>query len=166
MLLIMFARLFLGVHTLFDVLTGAALAVIIMVLNWILISFSYSSDGAYLRISVLYFLLFMVVLVPWILIAEDTGPITSYGGIMLGAVIGRQMERSCIGYVPHDRGRWEVIRGLIIGWLIAGTMVAVPYLTLDPQLGMMLGGFLGAIGIFTVVPYVLMMSYKPTLSDR
>ena len=166
MLLIMFARLFLGVHTLMDVLTGVFIAIFVMLLNWVLISVSYTSDGAYFRVSAVYFLLFMAILVPWILIANDIGPITSYGEIMLGTIIGRQIEHSYIGYEPRMMDCRGVIKGLLIGWFIAGMMVAVPYLALDPQLGLMLGGFFGAIGIFTAAPFVLKKITKPALNDQ
>lgn len=148
--LVMFSRLYLGVHTELDLLAGALTAITVMIINSALISYSYRDDSSYFRITVVYLLLFIIGTTVWVLVTDYHGGLMKYGGLMLGAVIGRQIGHGTDYAKCRCLGR-TVIR-LAIGWGITALFFEIPILLFGTTVGYLVGGFLVSLNIFALSP--------------
>ncbi len=150
--LVMFSRLYLGVHTEWDLLAGALTAITVMIINSALISYSYKNDNNYFRITVVYLLLFIIGATVWMLVTDHHGGLMKYGGLMLGAIIGRQ-----IGHGIEDTKcrRFNNIAGrLSIGWIITALFFTIPILMFGTTTGYLIGGFLCSLNFFALSPAI------------
>ena len=153
MILMVFSRLFLGVHTILDVLLGALVAIAVMTVNWILIRKAY--DGHNLQVTAVYMLSFITVCTIWVLIADDLNGLMTYAGVMLGSIIGRHIENESIEFKAVSDSKSRKILSLAIGWSLTTIMFLVPYVLLGKDAGYCIGGFLAGLCIFTMVPIIL-----------
>ena len=154
---ILFSRLYLGVHTVFDLTIGLIVAVAVMAVNQILISYSYRDGGNCLRVTVIYLLSFIAAVTVWMLIADYHGGIMKYGGLFLGAVLGRQIADGFIKDHSEPRTLKEKLTRLAIGWPLALLSFAVPYLVLEHSLGYLIGGFLCSMSLYVIVPVLFLI---------
>ena len=153
---VMFSRLYLGVHTVFDLIIGLAVAAAVMAATYILVSYSYRNDGNHLRVTVLYILSFVIAITIWMLITDDRGPIMRYGGLFLGAVIGRQVGRSCLKDDRCAHTKKGDLKRLAIGWPVTVLSFAVPLLLLGHSAGFLIGGFLCSISLYVFAPAIFL----------
>ncbi len=151
MLMIMFSRLFLGVHSLFDVIVSVILAAILMAVNWILVC--KASEGMNDQVTVIYALMFIIPILIWLMMPSDHPDILKYGGFMIGSIIGRHIGRGYIDYRPADS--FSRMAGcLLVGWSMTGIMFLIPYL-IGHDVGYFVGGFLSSLCIFVLAPIVM-----------
>jgi len=149
--LVMFSRLYLGVHTEWDLLVGVLTAITVMIINSALISYSYKNDGNYFRITVVYLLLFIIGTTVWMLVTDHHGDLMKYGGLMLGAIIGRQIGHGIKDDAPCHRFG-NIAGRLAIGWIITALLFAIPVLLFGTNVGYLIGGFLCSMNIFALSP--------------
>lgn len=150
--LVMFSRLYLGVHTEWDLLAGALTAMTVMIVNSALISYSYKNDGNYFRITVVYLLLFIIGATVWMLVTDHHSGLMKYGGLMFGAIIGRQ-----IGHGIEDtkcRRLSNIAGRLAIGWVITALFFTIPILMFGTTTGYLIGGFLCSLNFFALSPAI------------
>lgn len=148
---IAFSRLFLGVHTVLDILAGAVVAVILMITNGILLNVAYEK-GRYNTVSVLYALVLITGLLIWYLVAGPNGQIMIYGGLMAGALIGRQLNHDILRYEVEDVASSSKIIRFLIGGIVTALLFLIPYLLLHNETGAMIGCFACMIGLFCISP--------------
>ena len=153
---IMFSRLWLGVHTVFDLFIGLIVAVIVMAVNHILVSYSYRDDGNFLRSTVIYLLSYIAAMMIWLLIADDSGPIMRYCGLFLGAIIGRQIAHSYVKDERREHGLKGNLVRLIIGWPLAVLSFGIPFLILGQYAGFFFGGLLCSVSIYALIPLIFL----------
>ncbi len=153
MVLILFSRMFLGVHTIWDVLLGAVVAIIVMAINWVMIGKAY--DGHNLQVTVAYMLSFITLYTVWILIADDMTGLMTYSGLMLGAIIGRHVGNGNIGYRAGCDSGGRMICSLAVGWSATALLFVIPYVLIGSEAGYCVGGFLAGLCIFTLIPIIL-----------
>ena len=149
---ILFSRLYLGVHTVWDLLAGVLFAIAVMAVNSVLMAYSYKDDGNYFRITAVYLLLFLIGTTVWMLITDDRDILMRYGGLMLGAIIGRQIGHG-LGYgnmICSSLG--SIIRRLTAGWMITALLFAIPVILFGTSAGYLIGGFLCSINLFVLMP--------------
>ena len=153
MILMMFSRIFLGVHTILDVLLGVLVAVAVMTVNWFLIRKAY--DGHNLQVTAIYILSFITVCTTWVLAADDLDGLMTYAGLMLGSVIGRHIENESIRFKAVSDSKVRTVGILAIGWSVTAVVFLVPYMLMGPGAGYCIGGFLAGSCIFTAIPIIL-----------
>ena len=161
-LTVMFSRLYLGVHTPLDIATGTLTAIFVIIINRALLKTSYSDEHSYLMISVIYALAFVTITLLWILVTKNVNAVLKFGGLLLGAMIGRVIEHRFIGYEVKSVPMGKNICRLFIGLMIVGLSLIVPYALINNSLSNSLGGFLAMIGLFVIAP---MMIEKIGLND-
>jgi len=149
---IMFSRLYLGVHTLLDILTGFLIAVIVMFFNHNLLKLSYSNDSAYNRIGALYILMFIVLATVWALIRVNLSWYPVYCSMLLGVLISRLIEHNFIRFETDDLTKRTVVLRIIVGSIVTLTFFCIPYMMLGGTEGTAIGGFLASFAIFVVSP--------------
>ena len=155
MLTIMFSRLFLGVHTLLDIVTGALLALAVMTADWILLKISYSDESRYDSVSVVLLLILITVCLIWTMITEDHREMICYGAFVLGTITGRLLEHHLIGYEAKDGSFKMNLFRAASGLTIVSLLFLVPYLTLGYDPGVTIGGLLAPLGLFVVSPAII-----------
>ena len=153
--LIMFSRLYLGVHTVWDLIAGVTVAVIIMIVNSALIAYSYKDDGNYFRITALYLLLFVIGTAVWMVINDDHEILMRYGGLMLGAIIGRQIGHRMTCEKNQCRSLSGIAVRLTTGWIITAVLFATPVLLFGMTVGYLIGGFLCSVNLFVIMPALI-----------
>ena len=154
-LMIMFSRLFLGVHTLLDVVSGAILAIAVMTINWCLLRISYSNEHNYDAVSVILILVFIISSLIWYLISDSTMYLMRYGGLMLGIIVGRHLEHHLLNFEVKRTTFCRNTLRCLVGLIVAGSCFILPYLVLGSDLGSCIGGFLGAMGLLLFTPVLL-----------
>ena len=152
---VMFSRLFLGVHTLFDVILGALLAIAVMIVNWFLVKISYSNEHNYNAVSVLLILIFIATALMWYLTSGNTTYIMRYGGLMLGTIVGRHLEHILLNFKIEKVTIGKNIIRCVIGLVIVMSCFIIPYIILGSNLGSAAGGFLATVGLFLFTPALL-----------
>lgn len=153
---IMFSRLYLGVHTVFDLIIGLIVAIAVMAVNYILISYSYRGDGNCLRVTVIYLLSFIIAVTVWMLITDYHGGIMKYGGLFLGAVLGRQISDGFMRGHSGPRTMKEKVERLAIGWPVTLLISGIPFLVLGHSLGYLIGGFLCSMSLYVFIPAIFL----------
>ena len=153
---IMFSRLWLGVHTVFDLFIGLIVAVAVMAVNHVLVSYSYRNEGNFLRVTVIYLLSYIAAMVIWLLITDDRGPIMRYSGLFIGAIMGRQVAHN---YLKDDSGKRSLngnLWRLAIGWPVAFLSFGIPFLVLGQSAGFFIGGFLCSVSLYVLAPLIFL----------
>ncbi len=153
--LVMFSRLFLGVHTLLDVLTGALVAIVVMMVNRRLLDISHADDRKYWIVSTTYIAAATIVTVIWTVTADDSVGLTRYCGLMFGTLIGRCIEHRYIGLETRDLDAKVMATRFMVGGLTTAILFAIPCLLLDGGIGYTIGGFMAAMGIFCISPLIM-----------
>lgn len=151
--LILFSRLYLGVHTAWDLLAGVLVAITVMAVNSALVSYSYKDDGSYFRITVIYLLLFLIGTTVWMIITDDREILMRYGGLMLGAIIGRQMSHGMKCEKMISSG--HAVKRLTAGWIITTLLFATPVLLFGSSFGYLIGGLLCSMNLFVLMPALI-----------
>ena len=149
---IMFSRLYLGVHTLLDILMGFLTAAIIMGINLKLMRLSYADDGAYNRIGILYILVFIVLAAVWGMVRGNPSWYPVYCSMIIGVLIGRLVEHNLIRFETDGLTKGTIIFRMVIGSLVTMTFFCIPYLMLGGTEGTAIGGFAASFAIFVVSP--------------
>lgn len=139
MILLVFSRLFLGVHTILDVLLGALVAIAVMAVNWILMRKAY--DGHNLQVTAVYMLSFITVCMIWVLIADDLNGLMTYSGLMLGTITGAYVSRKNIPYEIPVQSKKEKIINMATGW----TVIAITFIASNIILGNIIGNNIGGL---------------------
>ena len=155
MILIMFSRLFLGVHTLADLIVGILLGAAIIAINGMTMRYSFSDEGNYLRASVLYALAIITAMLIWVLVSDDNSTLIDYVGLMLGTLIARPAGYFLVGFDGNKMTKRQKLVGLVIGWSILLLLFGIPYVLLEKSMAMVIGGFLIPFGMFILVPSIL-----------
>ena len=156
---ILFARLYLCVHTPIDVLFGAAMSVGVMVMNKMLLQISYRDEESYRVVSAIYILI-AVCVSAGILILSDTDQRNMMIGIgfLCGVSIGRVIEHRCVRYeIPEIRPRTKAVSSAA-GLIIAAVLIAVPMMFGD--IGAGIGAFLAVIWMYDVFPHIMMVHFR------
>ena len=153
--LVMFSRLYLGVHTLLDVVSGALLSVVVISINWYLVKVSYSSENRYVAVSAMIAIVAVAVTLAWMLITDDCDSMLKTGGFMVGTMAGRVIEHRGIGYEVRRTTVLKNMGRLTIGLLTAGALLTVPYLLFGSVIGSAVGGFLASLGVFVITPIII-----------
>lgn len=153
---IIFARLFLGVHTPIDIIFGLAIAIGAMIINGILADISEKSDRNFYIINLIYFVAFTVFFIS-ILINIDMDYLNTYLtiGMLYGMLIGRIVEHR---YIHYERPKMEFKKGLLItvfGLAVAGVFLVVPLKILEIDWLCFIGGLLTTAWIYSY-PYLIM----------
>lgn len=151
---ILFSRLYLGVHTVWDLLAGMFFAIAVMAVNSVLMAYSYKDDSNYFRITAVYLLLFLIGTTVWMLVTDDREILMRYGGLMLGAIIGRQIGHAAADEKPSCRPFSCKAGRLMIGWVAAIALFLIPILLLGTAVGYLVGGFLCSMDLFVFSPVV------------
>lgn len=154
-LLVMFSRLYLGVHTLLDVVTGVLLATAVIAVNWYLIRISYSNEDRYVAVSAFYALIVITITLVWVLVTDDYDSLLKTGGFMIGTVIGRIVEHRCIGYEVRKTTAGRNACRFLIGLLTCGLLLVIPYVLLGSVNGSAVGGLLSSFGMFVIAPILI-----------
>ena len=154
-LLVMFSRLYLGVHTLLDVVTGVLLATAVIAVNWYLIRISYSNEDRYVAVSAFYALIVITMALVWVLVTDDYDSLLKTGGFMIGTVIGRIVEHRCIGYEVRKTTAGRNACRFLIGLLTCGLLLVIPYVLLGSVNGSAVGGLLSSFGMFVIAPILI-----------
>lgn len=151
----MFSRMYLGVHTILDVVAGALLAIAVIAINWYLVKVSYRDENRYVSVSAIYAVILITVTLIWMLITDDFDPILKTGGFVIGTMIGRIVEHRFIGYEVRRTTAGRNACRFLIGLLTCGILLIVPYVLLGSVLGSAVGGLLSSFGLFVLAPMIL-----------
>ena len=155
-LIVMFSRLYLGVHTLLDVVSGALFAAIIIAINWCLIRISYRDENRYIAVAALYAVIVITATMIWVLVTDDYDSLLKTGGFIIGTMVGRVVEHQYIGYEVRKTTVGRNVCRLLIGLLTAGVLLIVPYVLLGSVHGSAVGGLLSSFGMFVIAPKIIM----------
>ena len=151
---IMFSRLYLGVHTMWDLLAGVLFAITVMAVNSVLMAYSYKDDSNYFRITAVYLLLFLISTTVWMLVTDDREILMRYGGLMLGAIIGRQIGHAAADKRPSCHPFSCKAGRLTTGWIATVALFLIPVLLLGTTVGYLVGGFLCSMNLFVISPVI------------
>ena len=147
---VMFSRLFLGVHTLLDLVFGFILAVTVIVINHCLLKTSY--NGRYAVVSLCYIAAFTVIALIWSRLTTDYKGLFGYGGLAFGTLVGRLVEHEFVRYDIKEMTIMKKIERFLLGLVVCSILFLVPYILINGDYGLMTSAFLAAIGFFTIVP--------------
>ena len=149
---VMFSRLFLGVHTLLDLVFGFILAVTVIVINHCLLKTSY--NGRYAVVSLCYIAAFTVIALIWSRLTTDYKGLFGYGGLAFGTLVGRLVEHEFIRYEIKEMAMKRKIERFLLGLVICAILFFIPYVLIDGHCGLMTGAFLIAVGMFIIAPMI------------
>ncbi len=150
-LIIFFARMFLGVHTPLDVISSVLIALIIVLMNMKIIDWAFRDDKHFNIVFIGYLVVFIILYIAW-MSCGDSGAYEKYNGIIIGAILGLIIERNFIRYEIEKLPLRKNILKCIIGFVIAVAVFIIPYVIIQGNMGMAVGGFLLTFVSFTLTP--------------
>lgn len=153
--LIIFSRLWMGLHTPLDVILGIIVAVAVMVANWYLLKISYESERNYYIVGFAYIIIFALVLASIAInIDNDYKNLSLGSGFLMGLLVSRLLEHR---YVSHEVQDYSLKNKVILGFigiLVTGIIIGITYITGNLAL-MFTGGFLALLWGYVVFPYLM-----------
>ncbi len=152
-LMILFSRLYLGVHTLFDIIVSIVIALMLMAVNWVLVAKAH--EGNDVQVTTVYLLAFIVMTFIWIAITDDLSDLLKYGGFMIGTILGRHVASAYVDYRPKMGSLSVTVGCLLIGWALTGILFLIPYMMFEGDARYCIGGFLSSVCIFVLTPIIL-----------
>ncbi len=155
MVLIIIGRLVLCVHTPLDIISGAIVGLVAIVVSWKSMEVAYDDDRLYHIVNATYVvfftLLFIVSLVYW---DADPENIAWFAGIFYGMFIGRTLDRIYLRYeIPQTGVREHVLR-FFVG-TVGCAAILFPFMVLLPVWSSPIGGALMMTWAFFIYPYVI-----------
>ena len=158
--LTIFARLFLCVHTPLDIVAGLTVAVVVSILVWRAVDISYRDDRSFLLINISFAVMFAILFaVSYLLWQTPVDILLNDVGFVFGVVLGRLLEHRYVGYEAFKRSDRDVFVQYCVGMLIGAAILLVPHAVL-PVIGGGIGGFLIMIWSFVIYPSVMMRRKK------
>ncbi len=154
-LLVAFSRLYLGVHTPLEVVTGMVLGILVLAVNSYLLSVSGRSDADFRRISYLYMAVFLPVCIITVLTEDaDLGNALMGTGMFYGYFAGRHIERFHLPAGVCDCDNPHAILLSVIGFVPAGA-AALLFPMMHGVLGSAAAGIFAGLWVALLYPLIL-----------
>ena len=153
MILIPFSRLYLCVHTPLDIITGAAVAIGVILINCKAVPWSHRSGRNRTVFLAAYIAVFIISAI-WSLLAGANPIGLDYMGMAMGLLFGLMIEERFVHYEIRDRDTKRNLKMAALGLLMIAAAFSVPYLILGRGVGSYLGGALCLLSATVFCPYV------------
>lgn len=154
--LIIFSRLWLGVHTPLDIIVSLVIAVVVIIVFKWAIDKSYENDRNYqlinLGILIFFTVFFAVGCIFWNVALDYTLYVS---GFLYGMLIGRALENRYVKFEPPKVSFVSNVKRYILGLLVTGILLAIPMFTMGNYIGTGIGGIICMIWMLFLYPYLL-----------
>lgn len=149
--LVCLSRLFLGVHTPLDVISGVLLSIAVMVFNGIALNRSYRDATSRIVYHAVFIVVSVAISIAVIASSDRSFNMLLYTGVLLGSAIGRPLEERFVEYaIPVIENKARCL--LLIPGLAAMGIIALLGMKV---IGGFAAGFICGLWLFLLYPLVM-----------